>query len=149
MLADPRIQGCHDAACRCDRAVQRRLKNLAASGVLIGIFPVTRILAPALLRDSLPLCPFRCITGKPCPFCGLTRAIALAGGAHWRQAFQMNPIWPIFAGLIVVMAILFFVDGIGDRYSAAAFSRAISSRWVWILGGLMIFDAWRIIFFNG
>ena len=38
-----------------------------------------------------PLCPFRVITGIPCPGCGMTRAMLSLGQLNLRMALEFNP----------------------------------------------------------
>jgi len=56
-------------------------------------------------EPSFRLCGFHWLTGKDCPFCGLTRALFALAKGHWRQAIQWNALSPLgFAmlfGLIV------------------------------------------------
>ncbi|HEX8140709.1 MAG TPA: DUF2752 domain-containing protein [Pyrinomonadaceae bacterium] len=65
--------------------------------VLLGLSAV--FVTSALWRpsdDGIILCPFRAITGYPCPGCGMTRAFsAIAHGELWR-AVRYNPLSPLF-----------------------------------------------------
>lgn len=38
-------------------------------------------------------CPFRWITGFPCPFCGMTRASLAALSFDFERAMEMNPLF--------------------------------------------------------
>jgi len=53
----------------------------------------------------LPPCPFREVTGLPCPLCGATRAFALAvrGDGGWTA---YNAPWVVVAALLVVVGAL-------------------------------------------
>jgi hypothetical protein len=53
----------------------------------------------------LPECPFRAATGLPCPFCGATRAFALAarGDEGWTS---FNAPWVVLAALAVAAGAL-------------------------------------------
>ena len=64
--------------------------------------------ASALWRpsdDGIILCPFRAVTGYPCPGCGMTRAFsAIAHGELWRAVIY-NPLSPLlFLALLLVWA---------------------------------------------
>jgi hypothetical protein len=61
---------------------------------LTAVFVVAALWHPA---DELRviLCPFRALTGHPCPGCGMTRAFcALMHGELWR-AVKLNPFSPL------------------------------------------------------
>ena len=53
----------------------------------------------------LPECPFRALTGLPCPLCGATRAFALAVRGDGGFA-SYNAVWVVLAGLMVVLGAL-------------------------------------------
>jgi len=74
--------------------------------VLLGLSAV--FATSALWRPSdngIILCPFRAITGYPCPGCGMTRAFsAIAHGELWR-AVRYNPLSPLlFLAFIAIWA---------------------------------------------
>jgi hypothetical protein len=50
----------------------------------------------------LMICPFRFLTGWPCPLCGMTRAMASLGHGQWEKAIGYHPLSPlVMAGLVV------------------------------------------------
>lgn len=72
--------------------------------VLLGLSAV--FATSALWRPSdngIILCPFRALTGYPCPGCGMTRAFsAIAHGELWR-AVRYNPLSPlVFLAFIAI-----------------------------------------------
>lgn len=68
---------------------------------LSAIFATSALWRPP--DDGIILCPFRALTGYPCPGCGMTRAFsAIAHGELWR-AVRYNPLSPLlFLALIAV-----------------------------------------------
>jgi hypothetical protein len=89
-------------------ALKTSLDNLAARRrawlVWLGlsaIFAVSALWRPS--DNGIILCPFRALTGYPCPGCGMTRAFsAIAHGEPWR-AVRYNPLSPLlFLAAIVI-----------------------------------------------
>ena len=39
----------------------------------------------------MSFCLFRAITGRPCPGCGVTRALIAIARGHYREAWRLNP----------------------------------------------------------
>jgi hypothetical protein len=60
----------------------------------MALFPVLgdcRVPADPAVR----LCGFHWLTGRPCPFCGLTRALFALAKGHWREAVHFNALSPL------------------------------------------------------
>lgn len=56
-----------------------------------------------LLKDKgtdFSVCPFRNVTGLPCPGCGITRSVCFALSGSFEESVAMNPL-----GLAVVMVL--------------------------------------------
>jgi hypothetical protein len=70
---------------------------------LSAIFATSALWRPS--DNGIILCPFRALTGYPCPGCGMTRAFSsIAHGELWR-AVRYNPLSPLlFLALIAVWA---------------------------------------------
>ena len=49
----------------------------------------------------LPVCGFRWLTGRPCPFCGLTRAMFALARGHVAEALRWHALSPLAAALAV------------------------------------------------
>ena len=49
------------------------------------------------------LCGFYWLTGRPCPLCGLTRAVFALAKGHWAEAFHFHPLSPL--GLAMVLSL--------------------------------------------
>ncbi|HEY0380564.1 MAG TPA: DUF2752 domain-containing protein [Pyrinomonadaceae bacterium] len=81
--------------------------GLGARCVLLGLTAVFVVAALWNPGDELrvTLCPFRALTGHPCPGCGMTRAFcALMHGELWR-AIKLNPFSPpLFLAALIAWA---------------------------------------------
>lgn len=71
---------------------------IALVTILVAVFvPADRILADIGYR-----CPFRAMTGVPCPSCGATRAFVLAGSLRFADAVRINPLATVlFAAMVI------------------------------------------------
>jgi hypothetical protein len=77
--------------------VNRRRDGL----ILVGV----GVLQTGLFLAHLPgwPCPFKALTGLPCPGCGLTTAIAELLGGDWRGAIATHAFAPVFVVAFLVM----------------------------------------------
>ena len=78
------------------------LRHLRVAGAaMLGIAAVR----PALPATDIVLCPLRRVTGVPCPFCGMTRAVTSAVHGDFAASLVFNP-----GGiLLVVTAVLLLI----------------------------------------
>ncbi|WP_169542327.1 DUF2752 domain-containing protein [Solirubrobacter soli] len=75
------------------------------------------------------ICPFREITGLPCPLCGATRAFALAARGDARF-LDYNGVWVVLAALLIVAGVVVLVTRWRPRVSTA------------LLAGVVVAAAW-------
>jgi hypothetical protein len=88
-------------------------KNRAAQGIiLLSSFPIAWLIMPYIVNTDATVCFFRTFTSKPCPFCGLTRAICSATHGDFLAAFEYHNWWWLVMLAMTVVAILAIVDGI-------------------------------------
>lgn len=85
-----------------DLAVRRQFGLIWGAAVLTiaALAPWARSVARAL-----PACPFRSLTGIPCPTCGATHALLALLALHPFRALAFNP-------LIIVATLIFVAGGI-------------------------------------
>ena len=67
--------------------------------------------------DTGLFCPFRELTGLPCPLCGATRAFALAARAD-AGFLDYNAVWVLVAALLVLAGLVVVVRGRAPRLRA-------------------------------
>ena len=78
----------------------------ALSAVALACLCAAFVLSPATVETGPTICPFRLVTGLPCPGCGLTRSwVALAHG-RVSDSFGANLFGPLAFGLAGVVATL-------------------------------------------
>jgi len=80
--------------------------ELAAIGAVAAL-ATSLLLSPEHIEDGPIICPFRRLTGLPCPGCGLTRSWVYLAHGDWGAALAANPF-----GLVTVagaMALLVLV----------------------------------------
>ena len=68
------------------------MKARAAAAALV-FFCLWRFDVPH--APAVRLCGFYWLTGRPCPLCGLTRAMFQLAKGHWAQAVQLNALSPL------------------------------------------------------
>lgn len=61
---------------------------VVATSALLGLAWLERVGSPPLV------CPFRALTGWPCPTCGMTRAMVALLGGDLAGSLRLNPIVP-------------------------------------------------------
>jgi uncharacterized protein DUF2752 len=92
--------------------------------------------------DGPTLCPFRVITGFPCPFCGTTRSLFALGHGDLGGSVDFSPLGPFVAGTAVVVLLVL----------AWAVVRERALRWPrpLLVGGLaLIGTAWVLQLLGG
>jgi hypothetical protein len=95
---------------------------------------------------SLPtLCPFRLLTGVPCPACGLSRSVGALSGGDFSTSISMHPLGILVAFFIFLLLIrpdwiiklskkfnLFF-NQLNFIKKATLISCTLISLWLWNL----------------
>ena len=63
---------------------------LVATGAAVALGAAFAI-SPDHVEDGPVICPFRRLTGLPCPGCGLTRSWVYLAHGRWGDAFAAHP----------------------------------------------------------
>ncbi|WP_134765804.1 DUF2752 domain-containing protein [Nocardioides sp. 1609] len=77
-----------------------------AAGGLVAL-GASFVLSPSGVDDGPVICPFRRVTGLPCPGCGLTRSWVDLAHGDLAGAWSMNPF-----GIVLVAALVVLVVGV-------------------------------------
>ncbi|HEV7891159.1 MAG TPA: DUF2752 domain-containing protein [Pyrinomonadaceae bacterium] len=89
---------------RASRASLQVRRALVVLPLTSAVFAVSALWSPADL-PGLVLCPFRALTGLPCPGCGMTRAFCALGHGDLSGAFGYNALAPfVFAAALLLWA---------------------------------------------
>jgi len=65
---------------------------LASAFLCLAILQGTAVVSISLTENTLPFfCPFKTLTGIPCPGCGMTRAILSITKGDFQEALNYNP----------------------------------------------------------
>jgi hypothetical protein len=81
------------------------------------------------------LCPFRLITGHPCPLCGSTRAVGALCAGDIRAAWDLNP-FGVAASLLVALIVLMPDFGVSLRAASRRLGSSLtpwSTVWVSVI----------------
>lgn len=84
----------------------RRLASselVAAAGV--AALGVSALLSPEHIEDGPVLCPFRRLTGLPCPGCGLTRSWTYLTHGWWRESLDAHLFGALLALVVLGLAL--------------------------------------------
>ena len=116
---------------------------VAATGV--GALGVAALLSPETVADGPVICPFRLLTGLPCPGCGLTRAWVYLAHGWWRESVLVHPFGAVAVLLLVALVVAVVLARL--RGSAAPDLDALVRRpWLrWLLGAWLAFAAVRLL----
>lgn len=104
-----------------------------------------------LWGDALELvCPFRTLTGIPCPTCGGTRALLAAASGDFRAAVQLNPMVGLAATGLLAWIPLSCAWVVG-RWPRPEVRRLVpvSGRIVARAGGILVLGNWLWVAFSG
>lgn len=78
--------------------------DVVAMGGVVAI-GASFLLSPDHIEDGPVVCPFRRLTGLPCPGCGLTRSWVYAAHGWWRESFASHPFGLLLMAAVVVLAV--------------------------------------------
>jgi hypothetical protein len=68
-------------------------------GLVVGAVAVAALANPDTIEDGPVICPFRLVTGLPCPGCGLTRSWVYLVHGQWLDSVAANPFGAVLLAL--------------------------------------------------
>lgn len=116
------------------RRATDRLARLTASEWAALAVAAAVLISPRELNEGPVICPFRRLTGKPCPVCGMSRSWSSLARLRMRDSLRFHPLGP----LTFVGALWLAVAGRGGRtppaLSSAPSVGAFTTLWllVWL-----------------
>ena len=111
--------------------------DVVAAGAALAL-GVAFLVSPEHVEDGPVLCPFRRLTGLPCPGCGLTRSWVYLAHGWWREAFAAHP-FGIVAALAVVSLVVALVVARLRRRPPPSIDTFVRRPWV-----LAVAAAWLV-----
>lgn len=121
----------------------------AATVAVGGLAALTTavLLSPATLSAGPDVCPFRRLTGLPCPACGLTRSWIALGHGDLLAAFGYNAFGPLFMAVALVGTAVAIATVVTGRRVLSPSRAALAGR---IAGGVLVvwlfYGVVRIVF---
>ncbi|ROO90955.1 uncharacterized protein DUF2752 [Actinocorallia herbida] len=116
-------------------AIRRRPLGVAATRVTAMTAAALLVAAAHGVHDPGIICPFRALTGIPCPFCGGTTVFIELGSGHPVRALLANPL--VFLGAIVFAVAPLGVEdrwrSVAPRARAWLFGTAVTGSGIWQL----------------
>ncbi len=114
-----------------------RLRLLAPVVAVVALVAVSPLVASVLPHTPVA-CPFRALTGIPCPGCGATRSFFTLGSGHIVTSVRLNPLG-VFLWLFLAAVVAFQVGLLPRRL----FEKA--KQTLTIVGISAAFVAWFVM----
>ena len=117
---------------------------LVAGAVLIGLGLFVALLLP---ENAGPvICPFRAMTGLPCPTCGLIRSAGLILRGHVGQALAVNPFDTVFMTIVAPVAVAIALLNRFGRVAVRVSLSSLEKRVAWIgLAAVVAANWWYVL----
>jgi len=106
--------------------------ELTGARVAGGILLLAAVLPPSWVLSGPPLCPFRLLTGLPCPGCGLTRSVVSFLHGDVAGAIAFHPLGPL---VVAALALAVLVGPLSAQLHARGWAPGVrlgGPRELWI-----------------
>lgn len=117
--------------------------GLAALGVVA--LAAAALADPATIEDGPVICPFRLITGLPCPGCGLTRAWVYIVHGHWGDAVDANPFGYLALGVALAFIVIVGLAIVRGTPMPSPTPLLRSTAFKVVVAGWLVFAVIRIV----
>ena len=98
---------------------------MRASAMALLFVALRRFTPP--VQPAFRVCVFHWLTGRPCPLCGLTRAVFELAKGHWRTAAGFNALSPLAVAML--LAVFWNIPGRSRLWTAGLAAFAVYGVW--------------------
>lgn len=110
-----------------DRRVNFVKLTIFSSPLLVALFYNHGQQVPFLV------CPFKYLTGIPCPGCGLTRSFIAIVRGDWSQAIAQNLFGPVVFACFAIATIHLVIELVKKRHLSAFYVKIMADRKIQLL----------------
>jgi len=112
---------------------------------VVGTLLLGLALLPFPQNPTYLICGFRWLTGIPCPFCGMTRALSLLLKGQWNLALRFHPLSPIVLAILLNVCLSVVLRWISNgRVPLAISGRVRYAAWSSLV---FVFSAFGVVRF--
>jgi Protein of unknown function (DUF2752) len=108
--------------------------GIDARGLAAAALVAARLLPRSLVHAGPTTCPFRLVTGRPCPTCGMTRSWSAAAHLDVRESLAWHPL-----GIPTVVGALLLASGAAP----ATIDEPVARRWA-MAGAVTLLAVWVV-----
>ncbi|GAA1461491.1 DUF2752 domain-containing protein [Williamsia maris] len=113
--------------------------TVVAAAVVGATALTTAVVVPESMSTNGPvLCPFRLVTGLPCPGCGLTRSWVAIGHGDLHGAFAYNAFGPLSMAFVASMVVLVAAVALTVPRRLSRIESILRHPVVWTVAGLWV-----------